>query len=95
MKYLLTSLPYLLAVHGGMAETKPNEVLIMVDDLGWSDLGCYGGEIKTPNIDALAENGLRFRRFFLNAKKWSLYHLDKDETEETAGPRKIVSYTSK
>lgn len=40
----------------------------MVDDLGWSDLGCYGGEIKTPNLDNLAENGVRFRRFYNNAK---------------------------
>lgn len=40
----------------------------MVDDMGYSDLGCYGGEIKTPNIDSLAANGVRFRRFFNNAK---------------------------
>ena len=40
----------------------------MVDDLGWSDLGCYGGVIKTPNLDALAHNGIRFRRFYNNAK---------------------------
>jgi len=40
----------------------------MADDLGFADLGCYGGEIKTPNLDALAENGVRFRRFYNNAK---------------------------
>ena len=33
---------------------RPNVVLIMCDDMGWSDIGCYGGEIKTPNIDGLA-----------------------------------------
>lgn len=49
------------------AETRPNIVLIMVDDMGWSDLGCYGGEIRTPNIDSLAKNGLRFTRFYNNA----------------------------
>ncbi|MCF7567048.1 arylsulfatase [Sabulilitoribacter arenilitoris] len=42
---------------------KPNIVLIMVDDMGFSDLGCYGGEIKTPNIDKLARNGVRFSQF--------------------------------
>lgn len=44
--------------------TKPNVVLIMVDDMGWSDIGCYGGEIPTPNIDQLAKNGLRFKQFY-------------------------------
>lgn len=46
----------------------PNIVLIMVDDMGWSDIGCYGGEIPTPNIDALATNGLRFTQFYNNAR---------------------------
>ena len=39
---------------------KPNIVLIMADDMGYSDLGCYGGEIKTPHLDRLAENGIRY-----------------------------------
>jgi arylsulfatase len=39
-------------------------LLILADDLGFSDLGCYGGEIATPNLDALAKNGLRFRQFY-------------------------------
>jgi arylsulfatase A-like enzyme len=42
---------------------RPNIVLIMVDDMGFSDLGCYGGEIHTPNIDALAAGGVRFTQF--------------------------------
>ena len=42
----------------------PNIVLIMVDDMGFSDIGCYGGEIETPHLDALAENGLRFTHFY-------------------------------
>ncbi|MEM9283285.1 MAG: arylsulfatase, partial [Verrucomicrobiota bacterium] len=46
----------------------PNFVIIMVDDLGYSDLGCYGGEIETPNLDTLAENGLRFSQFYNTAK---------------------------
>lgn len=45
-------------------DKRPNIVLIMADDLGFSDLGCYGGEIQTPNIDWLAENGLRFTQFY-------------------------------
>ena len=47
---------------------EPNILLIMVDDLGFSDFGCYGSEIQTPNIDRLAENGLRFTQFFNTAK---------------------------
>jgi arylsulfatase A-like enzyme len=43
---------------------RPNVLLILADDLGWSDLGCYGGEIRTPNIDKLASNGLRFTQFY-------------------------------
>ena len=46
----------------------PNVVLIMADDMGFSDLGCYGGEIDTPHLDALARQGLRFTQFYNNAK---------------------------
>jgi len=49
---------------GAEKDERPNIVLILADDLGYSDLGCYGGEIQTPNLDYLAENGLRFRRFY-------------------------------
>ncbi|MDA7508769.1 sulfatase-like hydrolase/transferase [Akkermansiaceae bacterium] len=51
------------------ARKKPNIVLIMVDDMGWSDIGPYGAEIiQTPNLDEMAANGLRFRQFYNNAK---------------------------
>jgi hypothetical protein len=43
---------------------RPNIVLIMADDMGYSDIGCYGGEIRTPNIDRLAAGGLRFSQFY-------------------------------
>ena len=43
---------------------RPNIVVIVLDDLGYSDLGCYGGEIRTPNIDRLAAGGLRLTRFY-------------------------------
>lgn len=47
---------------------KPNIVLIMADDMGFSDIGCYGSEIPTPNIDKLAHNGLRFSNFHNTAR---------------------------
>ncbi len=48
----------------GAQPPKSNVLLILADDLGWSDLGCYGGEIQTPHLDALAQNGLRFTQFY-------------------------------
>lgn len=45
-------------------DERPNIIVILADDLGYSDMGCYGGEIQTPNLDRLAENGLRFNRFY-------------------------------
>ena len=53
----------------GAAEGRPPNVLLVVaDDLGYSDLGCYGGEIETPNLDSLANHGLRFTRFYNTAR---------------------------
>ena len=46
------------------ADKRPNILVILCDDLGYSDLGCYGGEIQTPNLDRLAREGLRFTRFY-------------------------------
>jgi arylsulfatase A-like enzyme len=46
------------------APLRPNIVIILADDLGYSDLGCYGGEIRTPHLDRLAANGLRFSQFY-------------------------------
>ena len=43
---------------------RPNIVVILADDLGFSDLGCYGSEIQTPNLDRLAAEGLRFSQFY-------------------------------
>ena len=47
---------------------RPNIVLIMSDDMGYSDIGCYGGEIETPNLDALAKGGVRFAQFYNTAR---------------------------
>ncbi len=46
----------------------PNIVLIMCDDMGWSDIGCYGGEVETPNLNRLADEGMRFTQFYNNGK---------------------------
>ena len=43
---------------------RPNIIIILADDMGYSDLGCYGGEVQTPNLDRLAQDGLRFSRFY-------------------------------
>ena len=52
----------------GWAESRPNIVLIMCDDMGWSDIGCYGGEVKTPHLDRVAAEGMRFTQFYNCAK---------------------------
>ena len=49
---------------------KPNIVIIVADDMGFSDAGCYGGEIQTPNLDRLASGGLRFTQFYNTARCW-------------------------
>ena len=49
---------------------RPNVVLILADDLGFSDIGCYGGEIATPNLDRLAAGGLRFTQMYNTARCW-------------------------
>jgi arylsulfatase A-like enzyme len=51
-----------------VAAERPNILVVMVDDLGFSDIGCYGSEIETPNLDRLARNGLRFNQFYNTAK---------------------------
>jgi arylsulfatase A-like enzyme len=48
----------------------PNVLMILVDDLGYSDLGCYGSEIETPNLDHLANNGLRYTQFYNTGRCW-------------------------
>lgn len=65
MKKLLIFLLTLCSVH---AASKPNFLLVMVDDLGFADLGCYGSEIDTPHLDKLAANGLRLSQMYNTAK---------------------------
>jgi arylsulfatase len=73
MRLILTALVVLLAAGGSLAAdapARPNVVVILADDMGFSDAGCYGGEIATPNLDALAKNGLRFTQFYNTARCW-------------------------
>src|SRR3954465_10171656 len=56
------------AAPGAAAGTRPNVVVILADDMGFSALGCYGGEIRTPNLDALAQSGVRFTQFYNTAR---------------------------
>ena len=64
----LCVLPLCIAINA--ADDKPNILVIVADDAGFSDLGCYGGEIATPNLDRLAANGLRFTQFYNTARCW-------------------------
>lgn len=67
---LIRLLPVLLLALLGtaIAKKQPNIVLIMADDMGYSDIGCYGGEIRTPVLDKLAANGLRYTQFYNAAR---------------------------
>ncbi len=66
----LTALSQTEAQTAPMETTRPNILLIVADDMGYSDLGCYGSEIHTPNLDALAHDGLRFTQFYNTARCW-------------------------
>ena len=71
MKHLIFSAILLfLSVPITYAGDRPNIVVIMSDDMGYSDLGCFGGEIRTPNLDKLAAGGLRFTNFYSENMCW-------------------------
>jgi len=67
-KVAINCVALLLLASVAVANERPNVLVVMVDDLGFSDLGCYGGEIETPNLDRLAADGLRFAEFYNTAK---------------------------
>ena len=69
MKYLFPLFLLLFAITP-LEAAPPNIVIILADDMGYSDLGCYGGEIATPNLDGLAKNGVRFTQFYNTARCW-------------------------
>jgi arylsulfatase A-like enzyme len=65
---VLGLLAILVAARGASATERPNILIILADDLGFSDLGCYGGEIRTPVLDGLAASGLRFTRCYNSSR---------------------------
>lgn len=70
MSFRILLLALTFAVSASAGTGKPNVLVILADDLGFSDLGCYGGEIATPNLDALAAGGLRFTQAYSTARCW-------------------------
>ncbi|YCM46553.1 arylsulfatase [Verrucomicrobiaceae bacterium 227] len=65
---LIPALGFLLLSNLGLSAQRPNVLLILADDLGFSDLSCYGGEIPTPNLDRLATGGAKFSSFYTSAR---------------------------
>ena len=65
--YWLAALGLILAP-ATLAAPRPNVIVILADDVGFCDLGCYGSEIHTPNLDSLAAGGLRFTQFYNTAR---------------------------
>jgi len=72
MRYAILSIALFIGNSATAADPprRPNVVLILADDMGYSDAGCYGGEIETPNLDRLAADGLRFTQFYNTARCW-------------------------
>ena len=73
MKSFLQALCFLSLIHSpsySAEAAKPNVIFILCDDLGYSDIGCYGSEIDTPNLDLLAKEGLRFTQFYNTTRCW-------------------------
>lgn len=64
----LLTIGWLTGPSGAAADSRPNLVVVLVDDMGFSDIGCYGGEVPTPNIDRLAAGGVRFTQFYNAAR---------------------------
>src|SRR4051812_10733590 len=58
------------SLRGAPVSRPPNFVIFLADDMGFSDAGCYGGEISTPNLDALAAHGIRYTQFYNTARCW-------------------------
>ena len=64
----LLTLPFACSTASYAAAPRPNVIVILVDDMGFSDVACYGSEIPTPNLDKLAAGGLRFTQFYNTAR---------------------------
>src|SRR3954469_4068458 len=70
MQFVAALLVALISPAAFAKAPRPNVLLILADDLGFSDVGCYGGEIATPTLDALASDGLRYTQFYNTARCW-------------------------
>jgi arylsulfatase A-like enzyme len=66
----LTLIVLAISTNVVFAAARPNVLIFLADDMGFSDVGCYGGEIATPHIDRLAADGLRFTQFYNTARCW-------------------------
>jgi len=70
MVRLLCTAMIVMVAGVSLGNERPNILLVMADDLGFSDIGCYGGEIDTPNLDRLAAGGIRFTQFYNTGRCW-------------------------
>jgi hypothetical protein len=70
---------------GAQATGRPNVVIILVDDMGWSDIGPYGGEIPTPHLDARAAGGLRFTQFYATPRRLAVARQPADRALSAPG----------
>ncbi len=70
MKHLASLATLLIGLPVLAAPARPNVLIILADDMGYSDVACYGGEIATPHLDGLAKDGLRFTQFYNTARCW-------------------------
>lgn len=68
MKFLLFLVSFCIVSLNVFSQKRPNIILILADDMGYSDIGCYGGEVKTPTLDKLASEGIRYRQFYNGAR---------------------------
>ena len=103
MTRLFPLLAFVLLVFTARADDalRPNILIIVADDMGYSDAGCYGGEIETPGIDRLAEEGVRFANYYVNPmcvvtrtslylpKIWDRDHLNTPKQEGLVEPYAI------
>ena len=70
LKFIACCFLAAIAYNASAQPQRPSFLVIVADDLGFSDLGCYGGEIATPNLDSLAAGGLRYTQFYNTARCW-------------------------
>ena len=68
LKFCIVPSLFLISCSEIPSEERPNILLVMADDMGYSDLNCFGGEINTPNLDLLAQNGVRYTQFYNTAR---------------------------